>query len=364
MYTQRRIPLSMPPEHLDAYLARGWYRMGQMIFTCQFLGVEASFFSTIWLRLDLNLHQNSKSQRKLLRKNAQQFRFSIQPAQITKEKEKLFQRYRVEFDGYLSPTLRHSLQDNTDHNIYNTYEVTIYEGDKLVAFSFFDLGYKSIASIKGVYDPEYKKYSLGYYTMLLEMEFGTQNGYDYYYPGYIVPGYSKFDYKTRIGNVDYYEYRSRQWKSFDKFSDDKVPMNQLRSNLQRLEKELDQHKITYKEIMYPLYEANMMGYWEEDFFEHPISLICFPEHMHYIFHAITYDLQKGQFVLYKCMQSKELTLNYGEERRKFFETRGVNLMLDLLLKREKLLETNAIDAIINSILPYKNQLLDDDFIEF
>ena len=40
-----------------------------------------------------------------------------------------------------------------------------------------------------------KKYSLGFYTMLLEIDFGIKSGAEYYYPGYVVPNYFKFDYK-------------------------------------------------------------------------------------------------------------------------------------------------------------------------
>ena len=353
MYTQRRIPISMPPDHLDAYLARGWYRMGQMIFTCQFLGVKGSYYSTIWVRLDLEKHKNSKSQRKLIRRNGEQFRHIIQPANITVEKEQLFQKYRTAFDGYLSPTLRHSLQDNTDYNIYNTYEVSIYDGDKLIAYSFFDLGLKGIASIKGVYDPDYNKHSLGYYTMLLEMEYGKENGFTLYYPGYVVPHYPKFDYKTRIGKVDYYDYKTKGWLPYDKFTQEQVPVTILHSKLAEVSEALYQSDISHLEINYPLYEANMMGYWEENFFEHPLSLMCFPERMNYIIHIITYDLRKDKYVLYKCLQSQELRLNYSDEQTSVFRKKGVHLMLDLLIKKEKIVESENIQDITHFITPYK-----------
>ena len=28
---------------------------------------------------------------------------------------------------------------------------------------------------------------------------------DYYYPGYVVPGYHRFDYKLKIGEVEFYD---------------------------------------------------------------------------------------------------------------------------------------------------------------
>ena len=45
------------------------------------------------------------------------------------------------------------------------------------------------------YDPNYRKYSLGKYLMLLKINYAQQQQYDYYYPGYVVSYYPKFDYK-------------------------------------------------------------------------------------------------------------------------------------------------------------------------
>lgn len=356
MYTQRHIPLSMPAERLDAYLENGWYRMGQMIFTCQFLNVNATYYSTIWLRLNLLEHQYSKSQRKLMRRNAKHFNVVIQKASLTKEKESLFQKYKADFDGYLAPTLLHSMQDNSDRNIYNTYEVAIYEGDRLVAFSFFDLGKTSLSSIKGVYDPDYYKFSLGYYTMLLEMQYGLENGFSWYYPGYVVPDYPKFDYKTRIGAVDYLDYVSKKWLPFDTFTEADIPMRILHQQLYQMSEQFKAFGISYIQIVYPLFESNIMGYWEDDFFEHPISLICFPEKDQYFFNIVTFDLEKRVFQLYECLQSNEIYLNYKNEQLRPYQERGIHVMLELLIKREKVIESRDSQAIIQALLPRKAQL--------
>ncbi|MEM9992319.1 MAG: arginine-tRNA-protein transferase, partial [Bacteroidota bacterium] len=180
---------------LDHYLAKGWYRMGQGIFTCHFLCFGERIYSAIWLRLSLKDYTFRKSLRKVIKRN-QQFKTLIRPAQIDKQKEILYQRYRwYSFKGNISTSLQESLQDGGHTNIYNTYESCVYDGDKLVAVSFFDLGDNSIASILGMYDPDYAGYSLGFYTMLVEIQYGQAQQFDYYYPGYIVPGYERFDYK-------------------------------------------------------------------------------------------------------------------------------------------------------------------------
>jgi arginine-tRNA-protein transferase len=45
------------------------------------------------------------------------------------------------------------------------------------------------------YHPEYRKFSLGKVLMLLKVEHARALGYQYYYPGYLVHNYPKFDYK-------------------------------------------------------------------------------------------------------------------------------------------------------------------------
>ena len=53
----------------------------------------------------------------------------------------------------------------------DTREVKIYDGDKLAAFSFFDKGQRSMYSKQGIYDPAYHQFSLGFFTMLVEIQY-------------------------------------------------------------------------------------------------------------------------------------------------------------------------------------------------
>ena len=65
----------------------------------------------------------------------------------------------------------------------------------LIAFGCFDKGEKSIAGILNAYHPNYKKYSLGKYLILLKLKYCIQNKITYYYTGYIGIGLNYFDYK-------------------------------------------------------------------------------------------------------------------------------------------------------------------------
>jgi len=203
-------PPSLFGAKLDAYLVKGWFRSGQYIYTVRTLNIDGTLYFPVRIRLPLKGYQFKKSLRKIWNKN-QCFKTVCRKAFISPEKEALYEKFITRFDSYISPTLIDSLQEGGHTTIYDTYEVAIYEGNNLIAVSYFDLGHTSMASIMGVFDPAYSKYSLGIYTMLAEITFGKEKGFAYYYPGYVIPGYPKFDYKLRIGKVEFYDADEDVW---------------------------------------------------------------------------------------------------------------------------------------------------------
>ncbi len=182
MFTDKYYPDRIAAESLDTYLEKGWYRMGQSIFTTHFLSFDRRFYSAIWIRLALNNYVFSKRLRKLCRRNEELFRCEYGPMRLDEEKEALYQRYRNTFPGVLSYSLKEALLDEEESNVYSTWEVRLYQEEQLVAFSFFDIGQHSAASIQGVYSPDYRGYSLGFYTMLLEIKWCMSQGMNHYYP--------------------------------------------------------------------------------------------------------------------------------------------------------------------------------------
>jgi arginine-tRNA-protein transferase len=67
MFAELENPLFIDPHELDQYLADGWFRMGQSVFTTNFLKFNHVFYSALGLELiflKLNfllLKANSKS---------------------------------------------------------------------------------------------------------------------------------------------------------------------------------------------------------------------------------------------------------------------------------------------------------------
>src|SRR5687768_3659888 len=93
MFAQVKCPETLLQEELDHYLERGWFRMGQTIFTTNFLNFKNLFYSAVWLRLELEKY-TSDSREEKLRKRNNSFRVEIRKAVVTQEKEMLYAAYR------------------------------------------------------------------------------------------------------------------------------------------------------------------------------------------------------------------------------------------------------------------------------
>jgi len=292
-FTERHYPDKIGTEQLDKYLSNGWFRMGQMMFTCWFLVFDYELFSAIWIRQDLQNHQFRKSHRKILRKVQNDFTTIVRPAIFDKEKDELYSNYRKRFDGYISENLKESLFDNGENNIFNTWEVAVYDNDRLIAASFFDVGTNSVASIIGLFHQDYGSYSLGFYSMLAEIEWAKSEGMQYYYPGYIVPGYERFDYKTRIGKVDYYDLHKRTWLPFEQLAIDTLPVERLRTKLGEVKELLNRLDLPNHLVLYPMYDRDVYPFSKRDQINHPLFLLCGYRDAPFI---IEYDLIEEQFL--------------------------------------------------------------------
>ena len=272
MYTFREKRDKIIGKDLDDYLERGWYRMGNTIFTCQFLLQKRELYSATWIRLHLKDFSFNKRNRKVLSRNGRKFTYQVAKAEITPEKEALYKKYRETFDGYISESIVDNLYEGEPQDVFDTWNIEVYEGEKLVALSFFDVGTTSLASILGIYDPEYKKYSLGYYTLLLEIQEGLKRGLEYFYPGYIVHDNPRFDYKMKIGDVEYYDFLNGEWIDKDRFYQKDIMVDRLMNKLFDLNSHLRLKNIKNSVFLYPFYEASMFYFELDNYLKHPVYI--------------------------------------------------------------------------------------------
>jgi arginyl-tRNA--protein-N-Asp/Glu arginylyltransferase len=189
--------------------------MNQDLFTCRFLPVGPRIYTVHWLRLVVPQVQYGSKPRRLLRQNAR-FSVAVKPFRITAEYEELYARYHASIDFDASPSLEDLLLAGATQSVFDTHIIEVREGDQLIAAGIFDRGTTTIAGIVNFYDPEYRKHSLGKYLLLLKTEYARAEQLAYYYPGYLVHGYPKFDYKLFASPeaTEVFDFQNSQWLPF------------------------------------------------------------------------------------------------------------------------------------------------------
>ncbi len=321
--------------------------MGSNIFTTHFLCFQNQLYSAIWIRLNLQDFHFTKSQRKLLAKNAKIFQHRAAYRHLTQEKEILYHRYASHFNGRLSPSLRDSLEDYDEGLVFNTHEITVRKRDtnELVAASYLDLGQKTAASILGIYEPTLKHYSLGYYTMLLEIAYCLEQGHVFYYPGYVVPGYERFDYKLRLGKAEYYDLVSDSWLPFSQFDPQQGPAERQYAELKTLEEALTPPSEQALDLcVYPLFEAPLYHLWQAEYVQFPYLLLLNGQPKpNEPTTLVAYDVHSRTYLVLTAVSLEELRFLFNENYLNGFPEKG---FVRCLLQKEQLLFQAALPAAV------------------
>ena len=282
MFAQIAYPEALAPEELDKFLANGWFRMRQTIFTTNFLHFNQQFYSAIWLRVAMAEYKEDKKF-KLLQKLNKAFSIEIKKSEAEKfsmAHELLFQQYRQSISFEVSSSLQELLLGNENHSIFNTHEINIYDCEILIAVGYFDLGEKTAAGITCIYHPAYKKHSLGKYLMYLKIDFCRQQQLQYFYPGYVVPGYPPFEYKLTVGKatLQYLQMATQQWLPIEPLAPLKNPLQEMIAKLTDLQMLLKAIDIPTTLQYYRFFEANLnLHYLDNQLFDFPVFLHCFPK---------------------------------------------------------------------------------------
>lgn len=303
MFVEVHTPENLTGQELDAYLERGWFRMGQTIFTTNFAHVKDQLLSTLWLRVQLVEYERDASHAKLLNRNSH-FTKSIRLAELTEEKESLYGRYREGLRFTPGESLQHLLFGKGERtSIYSTYEITLHDQNKLIGCGFFDLGSNSSQGIVSFYDPEYKKYSPGKYLIYSKIQFCKELGLQYFCPGYFVPGNPNFDYKLSIARkaLQFLHIGSGSWRSISTFSEHDIPVQSMHNKLSVLKQLLEKAGIESWIVKYEFFDAGLIPEMRNS------GLLDFPLFLHLenrpdepIHVLIVFDVRRDQFQLLVC----------------------------------------------------------------
>ena len=193
--------------------------MHQGIFTCSHVNL-GNIYRVHWLRYRLHDIEEKASHRRI-RKINKAFTFTIEDfnaSAIRTDHIDLHKRYRssIDFDGANSITESLLGDDYDGINIFNTKCISVFDDGKLIAGGYFDLGLQAGSSILHFFDPDYSRYSLGKLLILVTLDHLKTHGYSLYYPGYVVQGFNKMDYKLFIGkkSAQYFDPETMGWKYF------------------------------------------------------------------------------------------------------------------------------------------------------
>ena len=203
---------SAPAEIMDRLWAAGWRHFGRYFFRYSTQPAPDSGTQTITpLRIDLSACVFTKSQRRVLRKNAD-LRWEVIPALLDDDMRTMFQRHKQRFTHNIPDALENFLGPDPSAGPCECRMVRVFDADRLIAASFFDVGQQAASSIYGVFDPAERKRSLGIFTLLLEIQHCRDVGLQWLYPGYATHEPSAYDYKKQFCGTEMLDWNTGEWR--------------------------------------------------------------------------------------------------------------------------------------------------------
>ena len=203
---------AVPAEVMDLLWAAGWRHFGRMFFrySLQHM-VEGEPLHVTPLRIKLKKWLATKSQRRVLARNAD-LRWEMIPATLDDDLRAMFERHKGRFRENIPEKLENFLGEAPESGPCDCRMLRVFEGEKLLAASFLDVGQKAVSSVYAVFKPEAAWRSLGTFTMLLELQFARKSGFEFLYPGYATQEPSAYDYKKQFTGLEWLDFASGEWR--------------------------------------------------------------------------------------------------------------------------------------------------------
>jgi len=194
---------AMAPAVYEAILAEGWRRSGEVFYRDVCPGCR----SCVPLRLDAESFAPSRSQRRLLRVNAD-VEARLVDATFSEERFALYREYcRVRHGAHPSPEAEARAAYAAfllDGPLGSSKIVEYRDGDgALLATGYVDLLPGGLSSVYFAFDPSAGGRSLGTWSVMRELALARELGRRYYYLGFWVPLSPKMDYKASFRPFEY-----------------------------------------------------------------------------------------------------------------------------------------------------------------
>ena len=154
---------------MDMLWAEGWRHFGEYFFRYSIAEHDSELCHVQPLRMELSRFLPSRSQKRTLGNN-QDLQVVIREAVIDAAKEALFDRHRKRFKDNVPDSLRTFLSAQPASVPCRNQEICAYQGDRLLAVSFLDIGETATSAVYAAFEPAEHKRSLGIFTMLRAIE--------------------------------------------------------------------------------------------------------------------------------------------------------------------------------------------------
>jgi leucyl-tRNA---protein transferase len=202
------------PEQMDRLWARGWRHFGAYFFRYSVALHWGGINTVTPLRVDLANFSFSRSQKRIIAKN-RDVKVVIRETFIDAIKEYLFYRHCQRFKENIPDSIYDFLTEEPATVPCRNHEISVYDGEKLIAVSFLDVGREATSAVYAMFEPSEARRSPGIFTMLEAIRYSRELGYRYYYPGYAYREASLYDYKKNFTGLEYLDWE-KGWQPYSK----------------------------------------------------------------------------------------------------------------------------------------------------
>jgi arginyl-tRNA--protein-N-Asp/Glu arginylyltransferase len=201
---------------LDVILALGFRHFGTTFFRYDTQRQHGKTVHVVPLRIDLDRFRPSGSQKRIMRRN-RDLTVLFRAAEVDGRKELLFAVHKQRFRENVPESIYDFLSDRPAEVPCAARECCLFQGDRLLATGYFDIGQASVSSIYTFFDPspELGRRSLGLYVLLRQILYAREEGKAYLYHGYAYREPSFYDYKKNFNGLEYFDWAGR-WLPFEK----------------------------------------------------------------------------------------------------------------------------------------------------
>lgn len=211
-----RMPLSMPDgnvtgEQYDAVLAAGYRRSGWFFYRTQCKACQACEP----LRIEVAKFKESRSMRRVRKLGDEHLQIQVAAPILDAERLRIFNAHRSgrNLDRGEPEADARDYSSFLLNSFCEVMELSLWDGDKLVAVSITDVGQQSLSAVYCYFDPNYSWLSPGTYAILNQISLAKNDDYKWLYLGMFVADNAHLCYKARFGPHE--RLRGGHWLPFE-----------------------------------------------------------------------------------------------------------------------------------------------------